>query len=115
MQFGDILRNLLEENELSQKQLAINLNIAVSTIGNYVRNTREPDFDTLKLFASYFSVSIDYLLNYQSENTNNHMEDEMLRVFRSLTDSEKELYLEQGKVFINHKKKKSRTCFNTSR
>ena len=54
MKFGDILRELLEENELTQKQLAQDLNIAPSTLGNYIRNIREPDFETLKIFATYF-------------------------------------------------------------
>ena len=100
MKFGDVLRNLLDEKDISQKQFANSLNIAPSTLGNYIRNTREPDFDTLKLFADYFSVSIDYLLSYQSSIANNRTEDEMLRIFRSLTDYQQELYLEQGKGFI---------------
>ena len=49
MKFGDILRELLEEKELSQKQLAEDLNISASAVGNYVRNNREPDFETLKI------------------------------------------------------------------
>ena len=48
MNFGDILRELLEDRDLSQKQLADALNISASAIGNYVRNNREPDFGTLK-------------------------------------------------------------------
>ena len=38
MLFGDILRNLLEERNLSQKQFAEELKIAPSTLGNYIRN-----------------------------------------------------------------------------
>ena len=44
MRFGDILRELLEERELTQKQLAADLHLASSTLGNYIRNIREPDY-----------------------------------------------------------------------
>ena len=100
MRFGDILRSLLEEKDITQKQLAINLNIAVSTLGNYICNIREPDFETVKLFAAYFSVSTDYLLDYQSGTTTDHAEDELLRIFRSLPNNQRTLYLEQGRVFV---------------
>lgn len=57
MRFGDKLRMLIEEQGIAQKQLAQDLNIAPSTMGNYIQNTREPDFETVKLFAGYFNVT----------------------------------------------------------
>ena len=36
MNFGDILRELLEDRDLSQKQLADDLSISASAVGNYV-------------------------------------------------------------------------------
>jgi len=108
LKLGTILRNLLEERNLSQKQLAAELSMAPSTLGNYVRNEREADYATLKLFASYFNVSIDYLLNYHCKGTRNSRENELMRIFRSLSEEQQELYIEQGKAFIiqNHKKEK---------
>ena len=47
MSFGENLRSLIEERDMTQKELAIQLNIAPSTMGSYVQNTREPDFATL--------------------------------------------------------------------
>ena len=106
MLFGDRLRTLIEEWDISQKQLATEMNIAPSTLGSYVQNAREPDFDTLKMFAEYFHVSADYLLGLHTENTSTHNENEMLRIFRSLSEEQQELYLEQGKAFvrINHRR-----------
>ena len=63
MSFCNKLRQLIDERNLTQKQLALNLHIAVSTMGGYVQGTSEPDFQTLKLIAEYFGVSTDYLLN----------------------------------------------------
>ena len=100
MPFCDTLRNLIDERGLTQKQLAQDLEIPVSTLGGYVQGTSEPDFETLKLFASYFDVSADYLLNLKIGNTQSRLENELLRIFRSLSTEQQELYLEQGKAFI---------------
>ena len=48
MKFGDVLRELMEEKEITQVKLANDLNLRSSTIGHYVRNEREPDFELLK-------------------------------------------------------------------
>lgn len=107
MSFGENLRTLIEERDMTQKELANQLNIAPSTMGGYVQDTREPDFSTLKLFAEYFDVSIDYLLDYSSGKTSTHQEDELLRMFRSLTADQQYICIEQCKVLvrINHREK----------
>ena len=98
---------------MTQKELAIQLNIAPSTIGSYVQNTREPDFATLKLLAEYFHVTTDYLLDHFSGKAIDHQEDELLRIFRSLPDDQKAICLEQCRVFVrmnyreNEEKEKS--------
>jgi transcriptional regulator with XRE-family HTH domain len=105
MSFGEILRNLMEERDLTQKQLAMELNIAQSTLGGYVQNVREPDFETLKMFARYFHVSTDYLLNFDSEHRHTQGENEILRIFRSLSREQQEIYIDQGKSFIRLNRK----------
>ena len=100
MNFCDILRTLIEEKNLTQKRVANDLHIPVSTMGGYVQGTSEPDFATLKILAQYFNVSSDYLIDLQTRNTHSHSEDELLRVFRSLSKKQQELYLEQGKVIL---------------
>lgn len=100
MPFYDKLRNLIDERGLTQKSLALDLKIPVSTLGGYVQGTSEPDFEMLKIFARYFDVSTDYLLDLKSGNAKTALEDELLRIFRSLTKEQQELYLEQGKAFI---------------
>lgn len=98
--FGDILRELLRDRGITQKQLATKLNIAASTLGNYIQDSREPDFETLKLLADFFDVSIDYLLDHRSKKADTLAEDELLCVFRSLTPEQREMYLEQGKAIV---------------
>lgn len=107
MSFGENLRTLIEERNMTQKELAMKLNIAPSTMGSYVQNTREPDFATLKSISKFFGVSIDYLLDNPNGKTATHQEAELLRIFRSLDLSQQEICLEQCRVFvrINHKEK----------
>lgn len=100
MNFSDKLRSLIEEQNLTQKRVANDLNIAPSTLGGYVQGTSEPDFQTLKNIADYFNVSADYLLNIKTANCNNVNEDELLRVFRSLLPAQQKIFIEQGKAFV---------------
>lgn len=104
MLMGDVLRNLLENNCITQKQLAAELNIAAPTIGNYVRNLREPDFETLKSIADYFNVTVDYLLDHHTKSTISHDEDTILSIYRALGENEKRLFLEQGKTLLKFTK-----------
>ncbi len=108
MEFHEILRELLEDNDITQKQLADDINIGVTTIGNYARGLREPDFDTLKLFAKYFNVSTDYLLDHRVGATQNHREDELLRIYRSLSPANKELFADYGRFLIKRSSSKKR-------
>ncbi|MCU5681279.1 helix-turn-helix domain-containing protein [Bacillus wiedmannii] len=56
------IRELRKERGLTLRELAEELNIPFTTLGNYERGDRHPDFDTLEKIASYFDVMIDYLL-----------------------------------------------------
>ncbi|MGN0456863.1 MAG: helix-turn-helix domain-containing protein [Acutalibacteraceae bacterium] len=107
MNFGEKLRNLIEEKDITQKELASRLNIAPSTVSSYVQNTREPDFETLKSIARFFDVSTDYLLDFGTDNTATRQECELLRIFRCLSDEQREVCIEQCKVFLklNNKNK----------
>ena len=100
MRFGDVLREILEETGITQKQVAAELNLLPATLGRYIRNEREPDIETIKRIANYFHVSTDYLLDYQSDRTYSHIEDEVLRIFRSMTSDQQIIYVEQGKAIV---------------
>ena len=100
MEFYNKLRSLIEEKKITQKQLAIELQIPVSTLGGYVQGTSEPDFETLKMISKYFGVTPNYLLDYHTDNVKNNKEEDILRIFRSLSSDQQDLYLEQGKAFL---------------
>ena len=108
MSLGEVLRNLLDERDVTQKQLADSLNIGASTIGNYIQNIREPDYEVLRNLADFFDVSIDYLLEHRSKKcvSESGYEDELLRLFRVLTNEQQEFFIEQGKLLITHGRKR---------
>lgn len=108
MRFNEILRELLSERGITQKQLARELGIPVSTLGGYVQGTSEPDFEMLKVLAGYFSVTTDYLLGMSASNTTSFREDTLLHIFRTLTCQEQEVYIEQGRAFGRARQKDGR-------
>lgn len=56
------LKQLREENKLSQLDLANKLNMSQQAISAYEKGTREPDIETIKKISDYFNVSTDYLV-----------------------------------------------------
>lgn len=65
--FGEKLLYLRNLNNWSQRDLAEKLNLSHTAIGKYERNEAEADFATLKKLSKLFNVTIDYLLD---NNTN---------------------------------------------
>ena len=114
MNFGNKLRSLIEERSITQKKVAKDLNIAPSTMGGYVQGSSEPDFDTLRKLSEYFDVSADYLLGIPTEKSNSLTEDELLRVFRSMTAEQQGIFIEQGKAFVkaNYILKEKQNSYN---
>ena len=56
------LKELRKERRLSQLRLAMDLGMNQNSISRYETGEREADYATLCLFADYFNVSIDYLM-----------------------------------------------------
>lgn len=63
MSLGSHLEELLSRNGITQRELADALHLSPSTINGYVRNRRTPDPDTLSHIASFFDISLDYLVD----------------------------------------------------
>ena len=56
------LKYLREQRHISQLKLAMDLGLNHNAVSRYENGVREADYATLILFAEYFGVSIDYLL-----------------------------------------------------
>ena len=57
------IRNLREDNDLFQKELAEYLKCSQVTYSRYELGKRDIPTDVLKKLANYFNTSIDYLLD----------------------------------------------------
>lgn len=111
MKLGETIKELLYLHDMTQKQLALSLNLSPSALGNYIQGSREPDYETLIRIADHFHVTTDYLLGLPCEAASSQREELLLHIFRSLTKEQQELYLKQGQLFISQNKKKSSSVF----
>ncbi len=60
--FGDVLKDLRLERNLTRKQLAETLQVSERLICYWENGKRECGFDMLIKIANFFDTSIDYLL-----------------------------------------------------
>ncbi len=60
--FGDVMKSLRISRNLSQIQVANELNVTKQTVSNWENNNILPSIEMLVKIARFFSVSTDYLL-----------------------------------------------------
>ena len=91
------LKELRQEKGLTQKELATIVKLNQTAIGKYERGDLEPNFDTLKQFADFFDVSIDYLVGREDdfgvvrkESTSDKDAEELLSLYRELMPATQE-------------------------
>ena len=60
-QLSDMLTYLRKRKGLSQQELANTLKISRSAIGMYETGKREPDLETLEVFADFYNVDMNTL------------------------------------------------------
>ena len=62
LSFGEKIRNLREDKNLNQTQLAEAVNMTQRKISYIERGTYEPGIDDIVALCRFFNVSADYLL-----------------------------------------------------
>ena len=67
--FGERLKQLRIERNITQRELANHLGIATNAYQNYEYDKRDMNIKSLTELADYFDVSIDYLTG-RSDNPN---------------------------------------------
>lgn len=63
---ADRIKSLRLEKGISQQELSENIGIGRSTLANYEQGKREPNIETLELFADFFNVDMNYLTGYSN-------------------------------------------------
>lgn len=66
-QFGDRLKKLRKEKGMTQEELAQKFNTGKASISHYESNRRFPDASTIKKYADFFGVTVDYMLGITDE------------------------------------------------
>lgn len=62
MSFGSRLKELRNDKKASQKQVASDIGISITTISQYENDSRFPNEEILKRLCKYYHISSDYLL-----------------------------------------------------
>ena len=99
LDIGTQLRNLLDQDGITQKQLAEALNISSTTLNGYVQNRRQPDAKMAIRLASYFHTTTDYIYGLTTYR------DPPVTPFNA---GMKPLYIETGRTFSRVAKKKEK-------
>ena len=88
------IENLRMENNLSQKDLSMKLEISQSAISEWEKNLRYPKIEHLIRMSELFQCSIDYILNKENDYG-------IIEVKSELTEKENELigYFRKLKAF----------------
>lgn len=111
MNIGKQLCILLEEEGITQKELASLLNLSATTLNGYIKNRRQPDATTLIRLASYFNTTTDFIYGVSSIKeppTSPYSAEErhLINIYRSIPEDKKMLFLETGKLFSHFEKEK---------
>ena len=73
MEFGDKIKDLRKQNNLTQEKFAIRLNVTRQAVSNWENDRNLPDLEMLILISSIFHVSLDELI-LGGTNVNNMTE-----------------------------------------
>jgi transcriptional regulator with XRE-family HTH domain len=65
--FSKRLKELREENNLTQEQLADKISTSKQVLSRYEKNQREPGINIVTKIADFFEVSIDYLAGRKNQ------------------------------------------------
>lgn len=72
---GDRLRISREKKNLKQTQVRERTGINNKTLSGYEKGVSEPDFDTIKILADLYEVSVDFLIGRTNTSSLSHSYD----------------------------------------
>ncbi|MGN0342568.1 MAG: helix-turn-helix domain-containing protein [Roseburia sp.] len=107
MNIGTRIKCLLEEENMTQKELADILHISASTLNGYIKKGKEPDYAILIRLANYFNTTTDYLLGRSNMRTASDqplslLEGELIGIYRRLPDEQQQIVRESVMIHYRH-------------
>ena len=112
MSFGNILKKLRQDNNLTQDELAKKIETSRSNIANYENDKNMPSVDILEKLASVLNCSIDYLLGKSDVCNAEEFNNDDLHIALSkedkgvISDELKDKITEYAKFVIEQEKNK---------
>lgn len=100
MDFAGRLRALRKEKNMTQEELAKLINTTKANISKYETGRVEPNIETIRFFADFFDVSVDYLLG--DTNLRNYPDTLAFHSTEDLTEEE----IEEVRKYIEFLKSK---------
>ncbi len=93
MAFKDVLRKLRKQDGLTQDELASRTGMKRSAISMYERGEREPPFEKLEIFADFFNVDMNQLLDNGKPSTSGITPKEysLVRSYRKATPADNQI------------------------
>jgi len=62
MEFPEILREFIKENNISQSEFARRIGVKQGQVSEWLRGKAKPGYDTLRQMSLAFGVTADYFL-----------------------------------------------------
>ena len=103
LDLGSQLKELREEKQKKQIEVAEAINIARNTLSQFENNIAKPSLDVLLALCNYYNCSLDYLvgrddysyINFKTNLTNK--EKELIENFRLMSDNQQTTLLDFAK------------------
>ncbi|HAN10216.1 MAG TPA: XRE family transcriptional regulator [Clostridiales bacterium] len=111
--FGNRIKTLRKENNMSQKDLSKILGVTDRSIGYYETEERVPPQDILQKLADFFNTSVDYILGRTNIKTSlvRELEPDLCEAFQllsqangKLSKNDKKLMTDLIRTFVQNKK-----------
>ncbi len=108
MNFQGQLQKLRTQRNMTQKELATQLNIKQQAVSQYETGTSLPKIDVILKMSQIFNVSIAYLIGITEDTNNVDLPDDvikLLEIYDSLPIDRKNISIELLKVLKNTSEK----------
>lgn len=110
MSFGKLLKNLLDDQQMAQAELASAIGYTQRAISKWVNEQAEPSETAIKLVADFFNVSTDYLLGRTDDFGSviasptapilSEEESNLLALFHKMTHAQKVRFMAYGEGMV---------------
>ena len=108
----DVFDELMRKNGITKYKISKDTGISQTFFADWEKGKYQPKLDKLQKIASYFSVSVDYLMGREqpeSQITFNDFTYAMFNESKELTEEDKSLLLQMARQLGDKNKKSGKT------